>query len=249
MAEFLFQLRGKSGDGYSSNWSWPPIWTDKVTASSRKEAHSQIEEQFSKKFPLRVLQKDIGSNEFLLVIKEIRPDDKHTISLFDLQTCKQCGRQFKVIEKYQQGNDSGGGRDFCSYACSAEFNKVEKLRYAGDIDEMGSHVPVIYRITNKETGKCYIGKTTQAFTLRWYQHFFQCSGTKFHDEIKKYDVTKWLFEVIEIIELPPHLKTMAEVNHYIFEREMHHIRSHNSIDNGYNSVCSKATDAEKLINP
>jgi len=33
---------------------------------------------------------------------------------------------------------------------------------------------IIYKITNKITGKCYIGQTTQALSERWWQHCNRC---------------------------------------------------------------------------
>jgi len=43
MPEFLFQIKGKRGEptagfyGGDSNWSFPPIWQDKVEANNAKE--------------------------------------------------------------------------------------------------------------------------------------------------------------------------------------------------------------------
>jgi group I intron endonuclease len=33
---------------------------------------------------------------------------------------------------------------------------------------------IIYKITNKITGKCYIGQTTQALRERWWKHCNRC---------------------------------------------------------------------------
>lgn len=246
MPQFLFQLKGKAGDSAYNNWQWPPVWSDKVEATDRKDAHAKIESDFGKKFPLRVLQKDIDSNEFLLVIKEIKPDDHHTLGLFENRECKQCGTQFKMIEKYQQGNSIGGGTTFCSFNCNDEFRRVDQLRITEANILSGNHVPVIYRITNKITGLCYVGKTTQVFTLRWYQHFFQGCGTEFHNYIKQYKITDWIFEVVEIVELPADCKQYKAAHRFILQREMFHINQNDSIANGYNTTASLKEKEEEM---
>jgi hypothetical protein len=235
MKSFLYQIKGKNNDSYMSNWAWPPIWTDKVEANTAKEAKEIIEAIYDRKFPLRVLRKDLESNEFLLVIKEITEDDKHTQSLFIQHTCEQCAGQFRIIEKYQNGI-GGGGSKYCSRDCESEAYKVNKLRVADDNVLNGQHKPVIYKITNKVDNKCYIGKTTQAFTLRWYQHFFQGCGTKFHDCIKLSKLEDWTFEILEVVVIPEEMKKLTDVTKLIFERECFYINQFDSINNGYNTV-------------
>jgi len=275
--EFYFQIKGKKHDkpeksdseventesdssssygGWSNygsgNWSWPPIWSDMVVADNRKEAHKMIEEMYDKKFLTRVLRKDLDSNEFLLVIKELKEDDHYTRSLFDVNECKQCHKKFKVIEKYQLNKPSGGTM-FCCYECGKEFDEIERLKkYSEPTDNIsaGIHNPVIYRINNKITGMSYIGKTRQAFTFRWYQHFFQFKkDTKFYTAIEKSNVTDWIFEVVETIVCPEILKTYEDVDTYILERETFWINHYDSVRKGYNSVKSVSDANNKLICP
>ena len=117
------------------------------------------------------------------------------------------------------------------------FREIERFRYNENANLCGDHFPVIYRITHKVEQKCYIGKTTQAFTLRWYQHFYQTADEcKFHKAINDSLITDWIFEIVEIIKLPDDIKEKKEVDHFIFERERWHIWANKSVDYGYNSL-------------
>jgi len=253
MPEFLFQIKGKkdvpisSFYGGSSNWAFPPIWQDKVEASNSKEAKLLIEEMYGRKFPVRVLAKDLESNEFLLSIKEIKENDYYTRKLFNECECKQCKSKFRVIEKYQIGND-GGGSEFCNNTCAKEYNEAEALkRPVVEITNANSN-PVIYKITNKENGMSYVGKTTQIFTLRWYTHFFQRTSSKFHKAISTLPLTVWHFEILEVIIVPKELTDMADINRFILKKETDYIKQFDSINNGYNSLISLDDEQEKIIN-
>ncbi len=259
--KFFYQIKGKKSDRqendgmdiWNSHWVWPPIFTGMVEADNRTAAIQVIHADYEKSFPTRILKKDLDANEFLLSVKEIADDDKYTLSLFDIRTCKQCTKQYKEIEKYNIGNP-GGGAEFCSLQCSSIWWEVERQRrkneYAINIDFEGMHPAVIYKITNKINGKCYIGKTTQAFTFRWYQHFFQSKkGTTFYDAVAETQLTDWLFEVIELVLIPDDIKTPEEIRKLILSRETFHIKANNSILNGYNSVVSLGTNDQKECDP
>ncbi len=244
MPEYYFQIKGKRGDetmghyGGSSNWSFPPIWQDKVEAKDADEAKLIIEELYGRKFPMRVLKKDLESNEFLLSITTINENNFYIQKYFEVNECKNCQTKFKLIEKYQIGND-GGGYDYCSSKCSKEFREkgFNILEYRED---NAIHNYVIYKITNRETGMCYIGQTKQAFTFRWYQHFYQSNDVKFHEAIKSFPITAWTFEVIETIDIPDEIKyDKAAIRNLVLSKETEYIRNFNSVVNGYNSVKSK----------
>lgn len=234
MIEWYYQIKGKHGhDNYFSNWSFPPIFSGKVTAENKKEAHKIINEEYGKQFPLRVLSKDIESNDFLLCISEIK--DERTKGLFIVRSCLHCGTTFRVIDSYNNTNMSYKGPDYCSNECKTEAYEVKRYIDTGNNDLNGIHQPVIYRVYNHETGLSYIGKTTQAFTLRWYQHFYQSGDTKFHKAIKSTALEDWTFSIIEKIIIPKEMKTKSEIEKYIFERERYWIVKLDCVKNGYNS--------------
>lgn len=237
MPSFYFQIKGKKGeDDYSlSHWAFPPIYSNKVEAENKKHARYLIDIQFDKVFPTRVLAKDLASNEFLLSIEEIKPGS-HIERLFELQTCKKCSTTFYVIDKYNDHHCTNKSFDYCSYECQRDAKQFEQYLYHQNTNLSGTSNPIIYKITNKFTSRVYIGKTTQVFTLRWYQHFFQHNGCKFHEAIKASRVIDWVFEIIEIVEMPADMKSIDSVDKLISDRERFWIQHYDSINNGYNSL-------------
>lgn len=238
MKEFYYQIKGKNNpsDPYSyGKWAFPPIFSGKVEATDRKEAKLIIDEEYGRKFPLRVLDKDIDANEYLLAITEITENSGHS-RLFSSRECSTCGSEFRIIDKYNDANCLNKGSEYCSDECKHEAKLIETVKWNEDNVMNGKHIPVIYKITNKKTGLSYIGKTTQAFTFRWYQHFFQLGSTKFHNEIKTTEISDWTFEVIEVVKIPDDTKEYSEADKFIFERERFWINHHDSIKNGYNSI-------------
>lgn len=234
--EFFYQIKGKHSNGeesaFGSAWVFPPVFSGKVEAENKKDAHKIINEEYGKQFPLRVLKKDLDSNEFLL---SIEPLNKHQERLFELKTCERCNNEFRIIDKYNDHNCKNKGDKYCSQECQNEDREIAAYMHSQNTNLTGSSNPVIYKITHKSSGKCYIGKTTQVFTLRWYQHFFQSGDNKFHLEIKSSKVTDWNFEVIEYIVIPEHFKTSKEIDQLIIERERYYIILFDAIDNGFNS--------------
>lgn len=239
MNKYYYQIKAKAAEGEQagffggeSNWLFPPVFSGMVEADDKKSAKAVIEEEYGRVFPLRVLKKDLEKNEYLLNITEM---NAHHERLFEVKSCEHCGASFRVIDKYNDYNASDTSHTYCTSDCSQKAWEVKRVFNTVDLNTNGCSNPVIYKITNKRTGMSYIGKTTQVFTLRWYQHFFQSGNNKFHTEIKESKVTDWSFEVIEIIEKPDWAKTIDEVNLFIIERERHYITLYDSIENGYNS--------------
>jgi len=248
MPEFYYQIKGKSNEFNENslfgngNWVFPPIFSGKVVADNKNEAKQLIEIEYEKQFPLRVLKKDLNSNEFLLKIDVIETD--HIKRLFEIKTCKFCNNTFRVIDLYNDLNETYKGQDYCSIKCKNEhyniisFERNSNNNYNGVEYNNGYYNnPVIYKITNNKTNMCYVGKTTQVFTLRWYQHFYQTTNTKFHLAIKDSKLLDWNFQIIEniIIEKDKY-KSSNDINNYILERERYWIKFYDSINSGYNSL-------------
>lgn len=232
---FYFQVKGKSDWG---SWSFPPIYSDRVFAKDKKEAKSLIEEQFDRKLPLRVLNKDRDKEPFLLRITEITEDDIKTKSLFDIRECQLCGNEFRVIDHYNDSNEIYKGKEYCSNNCKVKGYERDKAFVSDHFDPRSQHPTVIYKITNKVSNLCYIGKTSQCFTLRWYQHFYHGGSSKFHSAIKSSKYTDWEFTIIEVLVEAPEGISNAD---YALERESYWIKKLNTIENGYNSVISRVS--------
>lgn len=90
----------------------------------------------------------------------------------------------------------------------------------------------IYKVTNTENGKVYIGKTVLDVSKRWNAHISTAFNKKsreynfkFHNAIRKYGVSSFTVDVIEEV-------SGAE----IAEREKRWIECYDSIRNGYNTT-------------
>ena len=120
--EFYYQIKSKrqpnkDGEDWGiGNWDWPPLFSGKVAAENSKEAKEIVCHEYGKRFPVRVLLKDLETNEFLLHIKEIKETDHWTKRLWEAQECPVCKSSFSLIEKFQWGNP--GGSTYCSEKCN-----------------------------------------------------------------------------------------------------------------------------------
>jgi group I intron endonuclease len=87
---------------------------------------------------------------------------------------------------------------------------------------------LIYKITNLENGKLYIGQTIQNLKKRWRQHKFDAlkQKTLLSKAICKYGKLSFSIEIVEELDDQSLLD----------EREVHWISYFNSFVNGYNST-------------
>ena len=84
---------------------------------------------------------------------------------------------------------------------------------------------IIYKITNKITGKVYIGQTVRTLQKRWKQHVNAKDSLVIHNSIRKYGVENFTVEQIDIA------CSRDELN----KKEIYWISFYNSLyPNGYN---------------
>ena len=234
MADYYYQIKARRDSGYGmSSWAWPPVFSGKVSAKNRKQAKQLIEDEYDREFPLRVLKKDIEQHNYLLGIREITEEDERTRSLFDLRECKQCKNTYRQIDLYNDFNERYKGSDYCGKTCGEKYEQEHRSERL-DSQLGGVEQPVIYQVKNIKTDKSYIGKTTQVFTLRWYQHFYQGGSCKFHQAIKESPLEDWEFRVVESIIIPDG----SDKDVFVSEREKFWINKLNAVENGYNSLSS-----------
>jgi len=233
MPDFHYQIKGRKPDDPNgeSAWAWPPLFSGLVTAAGRKEAKAKIEEEYGRKFPQRVLKKDLEDHAFLLHLREVEAHDDYIRRRFRDTTCKECGAVFRLIDKYNDPHADHRWAEYCSEECATagRFRKVNDFALAGE----GKLPAVIYQVRQKSTGKAYVGQTTQPFTLRWWQHLTNPTDCQFHAAIKATQITDWEFSVLEVIAVPDDCTNKAG---YITDRERHWVDTLNSVEQGYNSV-------------
>jgi len=222
MTEWFFQIKVRANDKYcedffAENWTFPPEFSGKVSADNKKEAKKKIEEEFYREFPLRVLKKDYPNVPYLLKITEINERMGGIIELFDYKSCEICEKEYRVIDSYNLGRGRFVGGKCCSDDCADEYYKRQREESYNNF-ENHKCPNVIYKITNKNNGKVYIGQTIRSFTLRWWEHFCEW--------IPNEDICDFKFETIEIIE------DKSKLN----EREQFYIDKYDSINTGYNKL-------------
>ena len=123
---------------------------------------------------------------------------------------------------------------FCGQTCIDNF----KIDYYKNIELPDDECYIkkdspnyIYKINEKSTGKCYIGKTRNAPFFRWWNHL-KHSSSPFGLYLSKTKLSEWTFEVLE--ELPAETKDSD-----VFKIESEYIVKFDSINNGYNTLISK----------
>lgn len=238
MPDFYYQIKARQDtDCEYSRWIWPPVFSGMVTADNKKDARALVDEEYGQKFPMRVMEKDLKTANFLLALREVPDNDHRTRGLFSLRPCKKCGGGFRVIDHYNNHHQKYVGADFCSDDCKTEWTKEHDAALFTNTSASG-HPPVIYRIENIKTGMSYVGQTSQPFTLRWWQHFFHGTNTKFHQAIANSQMTDWIFSVLEVIDMnskPDDLRA----SDFIFNREQFWIDKLGTIAGGYNTATAK----------
>lgn len=234
MAKFYYQIKGRlpTRNAYGDEgWAWPPVFSGMVEAVDRKDARAQIDSLYERKFPMRVLAKDMAANEYLLNIQELTEHDTYILSRFEHKACKECGVMFRLIDKYNDPHTETKSHDYCTEAClaAAKFRDLSEFKLASE----GRSPPVIYQVRQKSTGMAYVGQTTQPFTLRWWQHLSNPSACKFHATLTSTDITDWEFSVLEVIVYPDDCTDRAA---HITNRERHWIDELSAVDAGFNTV-------------
>lgn len=231
VTDFYYQIKARGSEVWGG-WSWPPIFSGKVSADNKRKAKQLIEDEYGRKFPLRVLKKDLENEYFLLRIIEIDKEDDRTQELFVLKSCQECDKKFRVIDKYNDEHEAYKGKEFCGYKCKKANHEKNRAPKPSDLLSQNGGAAFIYRIRNKKDDRSYIGKTQQVFTLRWYQHFYQSGSCKFHDAIRSSSLTDWEFSLIELVNVQDGVKVSDAVQ----EREAYWINYFNAVENGYNTV-------------
>ena len=227
-----------NNDEFIPEWEYKAFDIGVIEAKSKKEAREKIEKDLGINFTMRSKKEDIGTkNIYLLQIWEL--DNYFKDLWLKEHTCKTCNRKYNKIQRDKAIDFSYMPIEYCSKDCYNKAEKAKKQRLGETFDFDGKHNAVIYKITNKKENKCYIGKTTQPFTLRWYQHFFQTSDTKFHQAIKGTSIIDWKFEILEVFPFSGKDIDYKDSKGYaklLSKKEDYWINYFDSINNGYNTA-------------
>lgn len=133
------------------------------------------------------------------------------------------------------GNDYKTGNDIVSEPFCYEKWKKEVAFKDVDLPDDLNYINVdslnyVYKITEKISNKCYVGKTRNAPFFRWWNHL-KHSNSPFGLYLQKTKLSDWTFEVLE--ELPSNISDSQ-----VFRIESEYITKFDSINNGFNSLIS-----------
>jgi hypothetical protein len=207
---------------------WNQIVKDIIEAEDKESARKIVNKRYnnSEVIPMRYKESAIKNSSLLLSLYEI--DDENSYfkkGFFDLgRECLICGKSYSVLDKYNLFG-SFGVEEHCSPNCT----KKEQDKLTSNYEEFNYSVPVVYKITQISTGRCYIGVTTRSFTLRWWEHIKRGNTEKFHSVLHSTNINDWTFQVVEELKKDDDR----------LERETYWIQHFNSVEEGFNSHVSK----------
>lgn len=92
----------------------------------------------------------------------------------------------------------------------------------------------IYKITNKVTGKSYIGQTRYSVEFRWRQHQHKKDNSYFHNALRKYGVENFTVETLEECDIED-----------LDSREIYYVAKYDTFANGYNATVGG--DGKRMI--
>jgi len=243
---YRIKIPALDGDDFGNEWGWKPYDIGYIEASSKLEAKKMLEEQFGISMCQRSKRTDIGSkNVYMVQIYE--PNDYYDKLWNTEHVCEVCGTKYTKLLRDRAHDFAYIKGAVCSQLCEDKASKTREESINALFDFNGIHNAVIYRIWHKETEQSYIGKTTQAFTLRWYQHFYQAKNTKFHEAIQTSRLVDWCFEIVESFGFTGKDIVRGDGNDYgklLADREQYWIEHYKALTLGLNSV--KAAGGEEL---
>lgn len=229
----MFFLQKDPKDTFSF-WDKEIIDIGYIEAIDRKEARKKLEKIYDTNFSLRMQKKDRFIKDFKM-LQLFNPSNYYDDFWLGKRKCKNCNKEFTRLERDRATDFEYIKNDFCSKECEEEFTEKKIIEYNNDNNAIRRNDGYIYLIENKVNNMFYVGQTTQVFTLRWYQHFYQSNNLndKFHKAIKETNIKEWNFSILEVIKNKNGIKEMKEI---LNERENFYIKKFNSVEKGYNST-------------
>lgn len=227
------------------------IYEKLIYAKDKKDVKKILMERYPQFFPEnKVYEKESVKNPNQIFYVLIYPLREFEIILMNEGewVCSGCGQKYenKYLNPPKNYTKIGKDNNFCNYYEKGRDPNIDPdiclNLFKGKVEENGIEPPdnmmfvssdscsYIYKVTEKATGKSYIGKTKNAPFFRWWEHL-KHSRSPFGLHLRNTDLKEWTFEVLETLQ--PYVKEKE-----ILRIESEYILKYDSINNGYNSVIS-----------
>ena len=227
------------------------IYEKLIYAKDKKDVKKILMERYPQFFPEnKVYEKESVKNPNQIFYVLIYPLREFEIILMNEGewVCSGCGQKYenKYLNPPKNYTKIGKDYNFCNYYEKGRDPNIDPdiclNLFKGKVEENGIEPPdnmmfvnsdscsYIYKVTEKATGKSYIGKTKNAPFFRWWEHL-KHSRSPFGLHLRNTDLKEWTFEVLETLQ--PYIKEKE-----ILRIESEYILKYDSINNGYNSVIS-----------
>lgn len=227
------------------------IYEKLIYAKDKKDVKKILMERYPQFFPEnKVYEKESVKNPNQIFYVLIYPLREFEIILMNEGewVCSGCGQKYenKYLNPPKNYTKIGKDYNFCNYYEKGRDPNIDPdiclNLFKGKVEKNGIEPPdnmmfvssdscsYIYKVTEKATGKSYIGKTKNAPFFRWWEHL-KHSRSPFGLHLRNTDLKEWIFEVLETLQ--PYVKEKE-----ILRIESEYILKYDSINNGYNSVIS-----------
>jgi len=212
-----------------------------ILAENKEEVKAILLEKYPQFFPNnKVYSKETKDTAqfFYVVIFELYDYEKKQLTEDTSWECSYCKHKHSntYLDRPRTQERLFGDKMFCKSDedyCITQYKKeyYKDIELPDDENFIKKDSPVyIYKVTEKASGKCYVGKTKNAPFFRWWNHLTH-SCSPFGIYLRQTKLSDWTFEVL--VELPSNT-----ADEDVFKIESKYIKDFDSISNGYNSVIS-----------
>lgn len=163
--------------------------------ATKRDVLDKVKKDYPEYFFDKVPQRTVDGELFYVNVYEL---DSHWEEFWTEKIpCQYCGEN--PVNRIDLKNNNYSGYYFCCLEHEEQFYE-NRLREDDRTYQNSKIVGFIYKITHKQTGRIYIGKTVNHPIFRWFQHFKAQSGSYFHEVMKDSKITDWTYEVIDVLE-------------------------------------------------
>lgn len=250
---FIRVVKSINSDSFYNNFGSQNIIREPlIMAADKAEVKTILLERYPQFFQNgKIYEKETKDTAqfFYVVIYELFNSEKELIEKGPW-TCCQCSQEHEnqYISKPSISYKLFPDKLFCKDDDDTCLNNYKKEYYKHiEFPDDEYHITkfsnnYIYKITEKLTGKAYVGKTRNEPFFRWWNHL-RHSSSPFGLYLRQTKISDWTFEVLEVL---PHDIQDSEV----FKVESNYMVEFDTIKNGFNSVVSnKSVLPDIEVNP